>query len=214
LVSINGAGDDQRRIAIRGNVKRLIPPVLATTVSVFGVSTVPAQEGTAPPPAAAADPRYGEFDFWPAAERWRQVRVSNYMAIDYAGGLTADGSMELVGEITCFHNENTLRFLGRRTRREDGTVRRYFAHFDEEKGAMVPVITGIYHRKPWSVRKLRRFRDRLKPEFSGEKERRPGGRLSSRDTGVSLNPSCNRYARTRTSPESDAGFRQSCSGRS
>jgi hypothetical protein len=84
----------------------------------------------------------------PDTEKWRQVWVSNFMAIDYVGGLTADGSMELVGEITYFHNKKTLKFLGRWTLQEDGTVRQYFEQFDEEKRAMVPIFTGIYHRKP------------------------------------------------------------------
>jgi hypothetical protein len=86
--------------------------------------------------------------FNPDTGKWRQVWVSKYMAIDYVGGLTEDGSMELVGDITYFHNEKTLKFLGRWTRQEDGTVRQYFEQFDEKKGEMVPIFTGIYHRKP------------------------------------------------------------------
>jgi hypothetical protein len=85
--------------------------------------------------------------FNPATGKWRQVWVSSLITIDYEGELTADGSMELVGEITYFHNEKTLKFLGRWTLQEDGTVRQYFEQFDEESGAMVPVFTGIYHRK-------------------------------------------------------------------
>ncbi|MEJ2084814.1 MAG: hypothetical protein P8Y44_03950 [Acidobacteriota bacterium] len=85
--------------------------------------------------------------FNPDTEKWRQVWVSNYMTIDYSGGLTENGSMELVGQITYFHNETTLDFLGRWTLQEDGTVRQYFEQFDEEKGEMVPIFTGIYHRK-------------------------------------------------------------------
>ena len=86
--------------------------------------------------------------FNPDTEQWRQVWVSNYMAIDYVGGLTEDGSMELVGEITFFHNQKTQKFLGRWTPQDDGTVKQYFEQFDEKKGEMVPVFTGIYHRQP------------------------------------------------------------------
>ena len=86
--------------------------------------------------------------FNPDTEKWRQVWVSKTMTIDYEGGLTEDGSMELVGEITYFHNETTLDFLGRWTLQDDGTVRQYFEQFDADKGKMVPVFTGIYHRKP------------------------------------------------------------------
>ena len=85
--------------------------------------------------------------FNPDTEQWRQVWVSNYMAIDYVGGLTQDGSMELVGEVTFFHNEQTNKFLGRWTLQDDGTVKQYFEQFDEQKGEMVPVFTGIYSRK-------------------------------------------------------------------
>jgi len=85
--------------------------------------------------------------FNPDSEQWRQVWVSNYMTIDYAGGLTDDGSMELVGQITYFHDRTSARFLGRWTLQDDGTVRQYFEQFDEEQGMMVPIFTGIYHRK-------------------------------------------------------------------
>ena len=86
--------------------------------------------------------------FNPDTEEWRQVWVSKYMAIDYVGGLTADGSMELVGDITYFHNQETLKFLGRWTLQDDGTVVQYFEQYDEENGEMAPIFTGIYHRKP------------------------------------------------------------------
>ena len=88
------------------------------------------------------------YNFYnPDTAKWRQVWVSNYMTIDYEGGLTEDGSMELIGEITYFHNQKTLELLGRWTLQDDGTVRQYFEQFDEEKGEMVPIFTGIYHRK-------------------------------------------------------------------
>ena len=175
-------------------MKRLIQVMLTSIVAVVGVSTVHAQESTAPPATCKTEPGYSEFDFWlgdwdvyvdgkkagentitkeegdclvlekwtdvnggtgqsynyfnPDTEKWRQVWVSSFMAIDYVGGLTPDGSMELVGDVTYFHNKKTLKFLGRWTLQEDGTVRQYFEQFDEEKGAMVPIFTGIYHRKP------------------------------------------------------------------
>lgn len=86
--------------------------------------------------------------FNPDSGKWRQVWVSSYMAIDYEGGLTEDGSMELHGEITVFNTGKSQKMLGRWTLLEDGTVRQHFAQFDEDKGEMVPAFTGIYHRKP------------------------------------------------------------------
>ena len=86
------------------------------------------------------------YNFYnPKTQEWRQIWVSNYMTIDYVGGLTEDGSMELAGEITYFQNQKSSRFLGRWTKQEDGTVRQYFEQFSDEKGEMVPIFTGIYH---------------------------------------------------------------------
>jgi hypothetical protein len=83
----------------------------------------------------------------PDTGKWRQVWVSSFMSIDYEGGLTEDGAMELIGNITYFHNSQTLKFLGRWSLQNDGSVRQHFEQFDEEKGEMVPIFTGIYHRK-------------------------------------------------------------------
>ena len=89
------------------------------------------------------------YNFYnPDTEQWRQVWVSSSVIIDYVGGLTDDGAMELVGEVTYFSNKKALKFLGRWTSLDDGTVEQYFEQFDEEKGEMVAVFTGIYHRKP------------------------------------------------------------------
>lgn len=85
--------------------------------------------------------------FNPDTGQWRQVWVSNFMTIDYVGGLTDAGAMELVGTITYFHNQKSLKLLGRWTPQEDGTVEQYFEQYDEEKGEMVPVFTGIYRLK-------------------------------------------------------------------
>jgi hypothetical protein len=84
--------------------------------------------------------------FNPDTEQWRQVWVSRNITIDYTGGLTDDGSMELTGKITYFQNGKSLEFMGRWTPQDDGTVRQYFEQYDEDAGAMVPVFTGIYHR--------------------------------------------------------------------
>ena len=84
----------------------------------------------------------------PHSDHWRQVWVSHYMTIYYVGGLTDDGSMELVGDITYFHNEKIHKMLGRWTPLDDGTVRQYFEECDEKQAKMVPVFTGIYRRKP------------------------------------------------------------------
>lgn len=88
------------------------------------------------------------YNFYnPDTGLWRQVWVSSYMTIDYAGGLTEDGSMELVGEITYYHTGQSLKFLGRWTLQDDGTVRQYFEQADPETGEMTPIFTGIYHRR-------------------------------------------------------------------
>lgn len=88
---------------------------------------------------------YNFYD--PQTEKWRQVWVSKTMMIDYSGGLTEDGSMELIGKITYFKNGKTLDFLGRWTLQGDGSVRQYFEQYEEDKGKMVPIFTGIYRRK-------------------------------------------------------------------
>lgn len=83
----------------------------------------------------------------PDSDEWRQVWVSSYMLIDYVGNLNDDGAMELVGEVTTFHDAKTAKFLGRWTLLEDGTVEQYFEQYSEEQQKMVPIFTGIYHRK-------------------------------------------------------------------
>ena len=85
--------------------------------------------------------------FNPDTEQWRQVWVSSFMAIDYVGGLTDDGAMELTGEVTYFHNAQSAKFFGRWTPRDDGTVEQHFEHYDSEKGEMVPIFTAIYQRQ-------------------------------------------------------------------
>ena len=88
------------------------------------------------------------YNFYnPQTGKWRQVWVSRTMTIDYTGGLTEGGSMELVGTITYFENGKSLKLLGRWTPQDDGTVRQYFEQYDEAKRQMVPIFTGNYKRK-------------------------------------------------------------------
>lgn len=82
----------------------------------------------------------------PHSKSWRQVWVSDYMTIDYSGGFDDDGSMVLEGHVVYRHNGQRVPILGRWTPLEDGTVRQYVEQFDDTKGAMVPIFTGIYKR--------------------------------------------------------------------
>ena len=85
--------------------------------------------------------------FNPATGQWRQVWVSDFMTIDYSGGLNAGGAMELRGRITYFGTERSFDFLGRWTALDDGTVEQYFEQYDPDRKEMVPIFTGIYRRK-------------------------------------------------------------------
>lgn len=89
---------------------------------------------------------YNYFD--PGTGKWRQVWVSRAAVIDYEGGLTDEGSMELRGTITYQRTGQSADFLGIWTPREDGTVRQHFEQYDAEKREWTPWFTGIYRRKP------------------------------------------------------------------
>lgn len=88
---------------------------------------------------------YNYYD--PSTDKWRQVWVSQPAIIDYEGGLTDDGSMELRGEITYQRTGQTAEFMGIWTPQEDGSVRQHFEQYDSEKGEWSPWFTGIYRRK-------------------------------------------------------------------
>ncbi len=88
---------------------------------------------------------YNYYD--PGTDKWRQVWVSQAAVIDYEGGLTDDGSMQLRGEIVYQRNGQTAEFMGLWTPQEDGTVRQHFEQYDAEKNEWSPWFTGIYQRK-------------------------------------------------------------------
>lgn len=88
------------------------------------------------------------YNFYnPDTGLWRQVWVSRTMTIDYAGGPTDDGSMQLEGTITYFQNGRSLPFLGRWTPLDDGSVLQYFEQLDADSGEMVPIFSAIYRRR-------------------------------------------------------------------
>lgn len=84
---------------------------------------------------------YNIYD--PNAELWRQIWISPGFMIDYSGGLTATGSMRLVGEIS-YHSGGTFPFSGEWSPLDDGTVRQHFEQYDAQSDAWQPWFTGIY----------------------------------------------------------------------
>ena len=85
--------------------------------------------------------------FNPETKKWRQVWVSSVMIIDYQGGLTKDGAMELVGEVLFYKNNQKAKLLGRWSKQSDGSVRQYFAKYDPKKEKWIPMFVGIYKKK-------------------------------------------------------------------
>lgn len=88
---------------------------------------------------------YNFYD--PGMKKWRQVWVSGFGTIDYAGGLNEDGEMVLEGDIS-YRGGSTEKFKGIWTLRDDETVRQHFEQFDAAKEEWVGWYTGIYKRKP------------------------------------------------------------------
>ncbi len=84
---------------------------------------------------------YNYYD--PAADRWRQVWVSQAIIVEIAGGLTEDGEMRLEGEIT-YRGGQVRPFKGAWTPLEDGAVRQHFEQYDRETDVWNAWFTGIY----------------------------------------------------------------------
>jgi hypothetical protein len=88
------------------------------------------------------------YNFYiPDTGQWRQVWVSEHIVIDYSGGLSDDGSMQLNGWIVYQAKQNRFDFKGIWTPLEDGSVRQHFEQYDAEKDEWTPLFTGIYRRK-------------------------------------------------------------------
>ena len=87
---------------------------------------------------------YNYYD--PGLKKWRQIWVSGFATIDYAGGLNDEGEMVLVGEIN-YRSGQTAPFRGIWTPRDDGTVKQHFDQYNAETDQWDPWFTGIYTRK-------------------------------------------------------------------
>ena len=87
---------------------------------------------------------YNFYD--PGMKKWRQVWVSGFGAIDYAGGLNEDGEMVLEGNIS-YRAGNVEKFKGTWSLQADGVVRQHFEQYDTERQEWVGWFTGIYKRK-------------------------------------------------------------------
>lgn len=87
---------------------------------------------------------YNFYD--PGMKKWRQVWVSGFATIDYAGGLNADGQMVLEGEIA-YRAGNTAPFKGVWTLNDDGTVTQHFTQYDAEKQQWADWFIGLYAKK-------------------------------------------------------------------
>lgn len=76
-------------------------------------------------------------------EKWRQVWVSGFGTIDYAGGLDDEGRMVLEGTIA-YRNGTTNGFRGVWTPNPDGTVTQHFTQQDNETGEWADWFIGEY----------------------------------------------------------------------
>lgn len=84
---------------------------------------------------------YNYYD--PGMKKWRQIWVSGFGTIDYAGGLNDDGEMVLEGEVA-YRNGTTAPFKGIWTLNEDGSVTQHFQQYDAKKEEWVDWFIGVY----------------------------------------------------------------------
>lgn len=87
---------------------------------------------------------YNFYD--PGRGVWRQIWVSSFGTIDYAGALNDAGQMVLEGDVS-YRNGTTAPFRGTWTPLPDGSVRQYFQQYDVDAKAWNDWFTGIYRRK-------------------------------------------------------------------
>ncbi len=81
-----------------------------------------------------------------ATNKWRQIWVSNWGTIDYAGGLNEDGAMRLEGEIA-YPNGDKADFMGIWTLNEDGTITQHFKQYNAETEEWADWFIGTYKKK-------------------------------------------------------------------
>ena len=81
-----------------------------------------------------------------ADNKWRQVWVSSWGTIDYAGGLNEDGAMVLEGKIA-YPNGNTAPFSGTWSLNDDGTVTQHFRQLNAETEEWDDWFIGTYKKK-------------------------------------------------------------------
>lgn len=93
--------------------------------------------------SAQGDPGQSYNYFDPAADRWRQVWVSQSIIVDIAGGLTEAGAMRLEGEIT-YRAGDVFPFTGEWTPLEAGAVRQRFEQYNAETETWDAWFTGLY----------------------------------------------------------------------
>ncbi len=68
----------------------------------------------------------------PATGKWRQLWISKGATIDYSGGLTESGSMNLEGEIAYQTGGVKAPFTGEWTLNADGSVTQHFAQYNSK----------------------------------------------------------------------------------
>ncbi|KCZ94529.1 hypothetical protein [Hyphomonas johnsonii] len=83
----------------------------------------------------------------PDSGKWRQVWVSKGSVIDYAGGLSPEGSMKLEGRILYHASGQSAPFTGEWTPNEDGSVTQHFEQYNAATDTWDPWFTGKYVRK-------------------------------------------------------------------
>ena len=75
---------------------------------------------------------------------WRQVWVSDGYAIDYTGGLDADGAMVLEGQLYDYRRDTSSGFRGTWTPQDDGTVLQHFDILNSGSDTWTTWFDGLY----------------------------------------------------------------------
>ena len=78
---------------------------------------------------------------------WRQVWVADGYSIDYVGGRSKNGAMELNGHIYDYRQNSETPFRGIWTPQADGTVIQHFDIFDETHATWNVWFEGLYVKK-------------------------------------------------------------------
>ncbi len=78
--------------------------------------------------------------------RWQQLWVSQGAIIDYAGGLTDKGAMQLQGNIHYQADDRSEKFKGTWTPQADGSVLQELREWNAESKQWQDWFTGVYTR--------------------------------------------------------------------